>query len=400
MADLMLPNRDWCSEGLDRIAHALDAAGDSTRLVGGAVRDTIAELTVKDIDLATKFPPDEVIKRLTAAGIKTVPTGIAHGTVTAVLASGPVEITTLRRDVATDGRRATVAYSDDWREDASRRDFTINALYADLISGEVHDYFGGVADLSAGIVRFIGDPLTRIAEDHLRILRFFRFQARFGVGDPEPAALAACAARANDLMALSRERIADEWLKLLVLPNPTSTVQLMIDHGITQPFLPELVPDAPENLASIVRLEWKNALEANVTRRFAALLPAEPHTVENVATRLKLSRKMRQRLDRAAKREARDIGDPRALAYWVGKDSAIDRLLIANADVSALMGWTAPQFPLSGKDVIALGVVAGPKVAANLKVAEGNWVQAGFPEMAQARQILANVVEQAEAKER
>ena len=400
MADLILPNRDWCIDGLDSIAHALHAEGDATRLVGGAVRDTLAGLIVKDIDLATKLPPHEVVNRLKAACIKVVPTGIAHGTVTAVLEAGPVEITTLRRDISTDGRRATVVFSDDWREDASRRDFTINALYADLRTGAVHDYFGGVADLGAGVVRFIGDPLTRIAEDHLRIMRFFRFQARFGVGEPERAALAACTARANDLMALSRERIADEWLKLLALPDPTPTVRLMLATGILLPVLPEIEPDAHLDLALLVARETENGLEGDATRRFAALLPADRQAVENVATRLKLSRKMRQRLDRAAKRSASDADDPRALAYWWGEQSAIDRLMLGTGQLDALIHWSAPRFPLSGKDVIALGIDAGPEVAAILKNAERAWVAAGFPELAQARQILADSIAVDPAKER
>jgi poly(A) polymerase len=400
MADLILPNRDWCIDGLDGIAHVLDAECDATRLVGGAVRDTLAGLAVKDIDLATKFPPEEVVKRLKTAGIKVVPTGIAHGTVTAVLEAGPVEITTLRRDVSTDGRRATVIFSDDWREDASRRDFTINALYADLNTGAIHDYFGGVADLASGIVRFIGDPLTRIAEDHLRILRFFRFQARFGVGEPEWAALAACTARANDLMALSRERIADEWLKLLALPDPTATVRLMLETGILLPVLPEIEPAAHLDLARLIVRETENSLAGDATRRFAALLPADRQLVENVATRLKLSRKMRQRLDRAAKREASDAVDPRALAYWWGKESAIDRLMLGMGLLDALIHWSVPRFPFSGKDVIALGVDAGPAVAAILKNAERAWVAAGFPELVQARQILADLIAVDPAKER
>ena len=179
--------------------------------------------------------PDEVIARLEAAHIKAVPTGIEHGTITAVADGQPAEITTLRADVSTDGRRATVAFTDDWMADASRRDFTINALYADPEDGEIHDYFGGLDDLKARRVRFIGDPLVRIAEDHLRILRFFRFHARFGEGEPDGAALDACTARANDLMALSRERIADELLKLLGLADPSATVALMIERGIFRP---------------------------------------------------------------------------------------------------------------------------------------------------------------------
>lgn len=209
----------------------LGAPAGETRFVGGCVRDALLGLPVSDIDLATRLRPEAAMERLKAAGIRAVPTGLAHGTVTAIVAGAPIEVTTLRRDVSTDGRRATVAFTDDWREDAARRDFTINALSADPASGEVFDYFGGEADLAARRVRFIGDPLTRIAEDHLRILRFFRFHARFGAGEPDADSLAACVARANDLMALSRERIADELSKLLALPDPAATAALMEARG-------------------------------------------------------------------------------------------------------------------------------------------------------------------------
>src|SRR5258708_15650787 len=196
---------------MKRLLDALGADARLTRYVGGAVRDDLLGLPLSDIDLATRITRDEVMDRLKKARIKAVPTGIDHGTVTAVSDGHPFEITTLRRDVSTDGRRATVAFTDDWKEDAARRDFTINALSADPLTGEIFDYFGGLDDLAERHVRFIGDPLRRIAEDHLRILRFFRFHARFGSGEPEAAALDACTKRANDLMALSRERIADAF---------------------------------------------------------------------------------------------------------------------------------------------------------------------------------------------
>jgi poly(A) polymerase len=190
--------------GMKRLLGALGADQGLTRYVGGAVRDDLLGLPVSDIDLATRIPPDQVIERLEKAKIKAVPTGIDHGTITAVSDGQPVEITTLRRDVSTDGRRATVAFTDDWKEDAARRDFTINALSADPLSGELFDYFGGLADLERRHIRFIGDPLQRIAEDHLRILRFFRFHARFDAGEPDAAALDACAERANDLWPIRR----------------------------------------------------------------------------------------------------------------------------------------------------------------------------------------------------
>ena len=259
MAGVTLPPAPWRDRpGLGTLLDALDAAAGETRVVGGAVRDTLLGLPVADLDLATRLAPQTVIDRVRAAGLKAVPTGLAHGTVTAVLPDGSVEVTTLRRDIATDGRRATVAFSDDWREDAARRDFTINALYADPGDGAVIDFFGGLDDLAAGRVRFIGDPLQRIAEDHLRILRFFRFHARFGRGDPDEAALAACAARANDLMALSRERIADELLKLLAGVDPAPVIALMLGHGVLRPVLPEITDAAP--LAALVAAELRAAL--------------------------------------------------------------------------------------------------------------------------------------------
>src|SRR4051794_31063829 len=226
--------------GMKRLLKALGADEGLTRYVGGSIRDDLLGLPVSDIDLATRIAPDDVMRRLENAKIKAVPTGVDHGTVPAVSDGHPFEITTLRRDVSTDGRRATVAFTDDWQEDAARRDFTINALAADPSTGELFDYFGGLADLEQRRVRFIGDPLQRIAEDHLRILRFFRFHARFGKGEPDPAALDACTARANDLIALSRERIADELLKLLGLSDPAPTVAVMTERGILRPVLPEV----------------------------------------------------------------------------------------------------------------------------------------------------------------
>ena len=237
--ELKLDAAKWRKRrGMARLLKALAASEGQTRYVGGAVRDDLLDLPVNDVDLATRLQPNDVVSRLEAAKIKAVPTGIDHGTVTAVSDGHPFEITTLRRDVSTDGRRATVAFTDDWKEDAARRDFTINALSADPMTGEIFDYFGGLTDLANRHIRFIGDPLMRIAEDHLRILRFFRFHARFGRGEPDQAALDACAARANDLMALSRERIADELLKLLAVEDPSPTVGIMLQRNILRPVLP------------------------------------------------------------------------------------------------------------------------------------------------------------------
>jgi poly(A) polymerase len=367
--------------GMARLLDALGAASGDTRYVGGCVRDGLLNLPVSDVDLATRLDPHEVVRRLKAANLKAVPTGLAHGTVTAVLAGARVEVTTLRRDVSTDGRRATIAYTDDWREDAARRDFTINALSADPHSLEVFDYFAGAADLAERRLRFIGDPLTRIAEDHLRILRFFRFHARFGRGEPDAAALDACAARANDLMALSRERIADELLKLLALPDPAPTVALMVDRRILAAVLPEISSHGVEALEAVVRAETAANVTADPLRRLAALLPADPAVAGAIAARLRLSNKAAKRLACAAGREPADAGNPLALAYRVGLAEAVDRLLLGGASGLAvsLQGWARPSFPLGGGDLIAMGLKPGPVVAATLQAAERDWIAAGFP---------------------
>jgi len=391
---MKLPEADWRSrEGLDRLTEALGAGDGLVRYVGGVVRDTLLGIPVADIDLATALAPEETARRIRQAGFKAVPTGIAHGTVTAVLPGGPVEVTTLRRDVATDGRHAQVAFTDDWREDAARRDFTINALSADPRDGAVHDYFDGEADLAARRVRFIGAPLERIAEDHLRILRFFRFHARFGVGAPDAAGLDACTARANDLMALSRERIAQELLRLLAVEDPAPTVAVMIDRAILRPVLPEIGADGVARLAALVVRE---AGQGDPLRRLAALLPTDPATAEAVAIRLKLSNAQRQRLARAAEGEA--PGDARALAYAIGVEAAHDRLLLRASDAGlvegakALEGWSPPRLPLTGGDLIAMGLTAGPVVAATLRRVERRWIGEGFPDAARARAIAREEV--------
>jgi len=385
---MRLPDAPWQSRaGLDRLLDALGAAAGDTRYVGGCVRDTLLGLEVSDVDLATRLAPEEVIRRLEAARIKAVPTGLAHGTITAVIGGAPVEVTTLRRDLATDGRRATIAYTGDWREDAARRDFTINALSADPQSGEIFDYFGGTADLEARRVRFIGDPLKRIAEDHLRILRFFRFHARFGSGPPDSAALDACAARANDLMALSRERIADELLKLLALPDPAPTVRLMIERGIFRPVLPEIGSD--DRLEALVNAERAAGIGPDPIRRLAALLPIDTGIAASVAARLRLSKRAARRLVSGADPA---VDAPERLAYRIGAAEALDRLLLHGTPgpaLKALETWQRPRLPVGGGDLVAMGLAAGPVVAATLQAIEREWVAAGFPSDAQAVRAMA-----------
>jgi poly(A) polymerase len=365
--------------GMKRLLAALAADEGMTRYVGGAVRDDLLDLPVSDVDLATRLEPEEVVERLEAARIKAVPTGIDHGTVTAVSDGHPYEVTTLRRDVSTDGRRATVAFTPDWEEDAARRDFTINALSADPITGEVFDYFRGLDDLLARHVRFIGDPLKRIAEDHLRILRYFRFHARFGSGEPDEAAIDACTRRANDLMALSRERIGDELLKLLALADPSVTVAIMVDRDILKPVLPEITDGRLPKLRALIAAERQAGIAPDPLRRLAALLPNDTEVAAAVAVRLKLSNKARKRLACAAGADA--SATPEALTYRLGNACAVDRLLLANRaeDAARIAKWHAPRLPVGGAALMARGLPEGPIIARTLRAIEDRWIAAGFP---------------------
>ena len=389
--------------GLDRLTAALGAEAELCRFVGGAVRDTLLGHAAADLDVATSLPPDEVMRRIGAAGLKAVPTGLAHGTVTAVLPDGPVEVTTLRRDVETDGRHARVAFTDNWREDAARRDFTINALSAEPLSGAVHDYFAGLDDLAKGRVRFIGEAQARIAEDHLRILRFFRFHARFGQGPADDEALAACAARARDLQSLSRERIAQELLKLLAVADPVPTLALMVGQAILAPVLPEIGPEGMARLAQLTAREAALA-EADPIRRLAALLPLDPTLVDAVAARLRLSKAQRRRLVAAAAGAPGE--DARLLAYGVGIETARDRLLLHASEAALaegwerLTGWVSPRLSLTGGDLIALGLPRGPIVAATLAMVEQRWAIEGFPPPDRTRSIAAEAVAQALGRDR
>jgi len=364
---------------MGRLLTALGAEDGLSRYVGGAVRDELLDHPVNDVDIATRLRPDDVVKRLEAEAIRAIPTGIEHGTITAISSGQHVEITSLRRDVSTDGRRATVAFTDDWKEDAARRDFTINALLADPLTGEIFDYFGGIDDLHDRRVRFIGEPLERIAEDHLRILRFFRFHARFGEGDPDQAALEACSKRANDLMALSRERIADELLKLIGVEDPSPTVALMIDRGILKPVLPEIDAASVQRLELLVDAEREANIAPDPLRRLAALLPRNRGIAESVALRLRLSNKAKKRLGCTAEE---GLGSsPEALAYFAGHDCATDRLLLAGKtdEAASLSSWTMPRLPIGGGALIERGMTPGPQVARTLKALEQRWAESGFP---------------------
>lgn len=388
---------DWMTAApTRRLLAALGAGGAPVRFVGGCVRDAILGLTPADIDIATPETPDQVIRRLEKAKLKAVQTGIAHGTVTAVVPPASFQITTLRRDVATDGRHATVAFGTDWAEDAARRDFTINALYADA-DGRLYDFTDGRADLAAGIVRFIGDPAQRVAEDYLRVLRFFRFHARFGKAAPDAAALAACAAAAGRLDRLSGERIRDELLKILILPNAPAALALMQQSGVLAAVLPQARLDVPA-LSRLVRLQAAvsaaSDAEPDLWPRLALLLDGNT-AADDVADRLKLSNAQRLRLSGLLSLpdfDAAVLQDASAFAatlYRLGAERCRDALLLAAArqrldeatavtQALAAAHWKRPVFPLRGADVLAAGFAPGPTVSALLSELETWWMEAGF----------------------
>lgn len=380
---MRLPDADWLNRA--DLAVLVKALGPGqSRYVGGAVRDTLLGLVVKDIDIATPLDPHEVSRRLKAHAIHVVPTGIDHGTVTAILASGPVEITTLRHDVSTDGRRATVAFAQDWQDDAARRDFTINALYADPDTREVFDYFGGWEDLQARHLRFIGDAHERIREDHLRILRYFRFQARFGSHPADPVAENACSELAATLKGLSRERVGMELMNLLGLPDPAPTVARMAELGVLAVILPEADVTA---LAALTAEEARQGVAPDALRRLAALLAPDVSLAEGVASRFRLSGAQKKRLALAARRGKQPSPlesdqAARALAYHLGRPAALDRLLLTGASMAPLSDWEIPTFPLKGGDLVSRGIRVGPEVSQLLHAIEAQWIASGFDDAA------------------
>ena len=389
---MKIPRAIWMKRrGLAALIAALDG---KARFVGGAVRDTLLGLEVKDVDIATPLLPEDVMDRLTAASVKVVPTGIAHGTVTAVLPDGPIEITTLRRDVSTDGRRATVAFSDDWKEDSARRDFTINALSADPATLEVFDYFGGLDDLRNLRIRFIGSAHERIAEDYLRIMRYFRFLARFGQEKVDDEGFAACTAAAAKLETLSRERVADELLKLLQTEDPRFAVGKMLDAGIFEHIVEEIDKDIELVFSRLVEREQQLQIVPTAIRRLVALLPKDPEKASRVATSLKLSKKQQKAIgERLLPGFGRDAGQPganssdiRAFAYRTSVDAARDVALLFTGDgalpdmLAQLKDWQPPVFPLTGGYLIERGLKPGPVVAKTLAKIETAWIAQGFPD--------------------
>ena len=393
---LTLPDADWRHDaGLLRLITLLGGPQE-TRVVGGAVRDTLAGLPVSDIDMATRLLPAQVTERLDISGVKWVAPGLAHGTVTAIIDARPYEITTLRRDVSTDGRRATVAFTDDWREDAARRDFTINALYADPVSGALFDSVGGCEDLSAGRVRFIGDAAARIDEDHLRILRWFRFLARFGGAVPDAETLAIISASAAKLRGLSRERVSDEVMRVMALADPETTVALMEKSGVLAQIVPEALPGAHHRLAGLVGNERLANRRADPALRLIALLPVDPAQAESVASRLKLPNRLRKRI--AIARGPALHGSPHERAYHLGVEGAVDRMLLGPAalagEIAEIADWAVPRLPIGGGDIIALDIKPGPDVARFLKLIENQWIAAGFPARADTLAIAKATIGQ------
>lgn len=358
---------------------ALARAGIEGRFVGGCVRNSVLGRPVDDIDIAVNRPPDTVMAALAASAIKVVPTGLKHGTVTAVIDRHAFELTSLRRDVETDGRRAVVAYTDDWREDASRRDFTFNALYAEP-DGTIHDWFDGRADLAAGRVRFIGDPDRRIAEDRLRVLRFFRFHAWYGRPPIDDAGVAACRRHSGTLEALSAERVAKELLKLLAAPHPADSVEAMIEVGALDRWLPEV--EGTARLGALIAREEVGAEKPDALRRLAALLPVGADAAA-IGRRLRLSTQEALRLDVMLAREPVVGVEPRAEIHRLGTTLFVDRLLLQGPsgwrDALALARrWTPPELPVSGADALELGLKPGPKVGELLDAVERWWIAGDF----------------------
>ena len=380
-----LENQPWLtSSATAAVFDALEAAGgpDCARFVGGSVRNALVGRPVDDFDVATRLLPTDAMAALKAAGIKVVPTGLAHGTVTAVSEKLPYEVTTLRKDVETDGRHAVVAFTDDWAQDAARRDFRLNALYADR-TGVIFDPTGqGVADALAGRVVFVGDPKTRIEEDYLRILRFFRFFAWYGRAEPDPNGLAACAAHAEGLTRLSAERVSKELLKLLAAPDPRPAVHAMVSAGVLSRLFPAVSDLQPFDAIA--------ESSDDPVLRLSALLPDDPVAVATIARELRLPKAIELRLAEAAVGPLDPTTDAktlRALIYRQGAQAVRDRIRRGGAATGGDTGpalnlieaWPAPRLPVGGRDLATLGIAPGPAPGRILKAFEAEWIAEDFP---------------------
>jgi poly(A) polymerase len=395
----------WLTNGeVARLLQLLDCDGEEARVVGGALRNALMGQPIAEVDIATTAVPEEVLRRVTAAGGKAVPTGIGHGTITAVIDGKPFEVTTLRQDVETFGRKAKVVFGRDWAADAARRDFTINALSASA-AGEVYDYVGGLDDIAARRVRFIGEPQRRIAEDYLRILRFFRFHAWYGDGAPDPGGLHACIVARGGLELLSRERVHMELLKLMLAPRAAPTLAVMAETGI----LGAVLGGVPllASFENVVKAEAAAGIAPDAVRRLGALAVAVTEDAARLAERLRLSNAEAERLIALDRwwRVSPAAGDQaaHALLYHLGPQSFVDRVLLAwsrSAAGAADAGWqnlahlpqrwTAPVFPLKAADFTRRGVAAGPALGAALRAAQAAWIAADFPAERSAIEAIAD----------
>ncbi|MCZ4108606.1 CCA tRNA nucleotidyltransferase [Brevundimonas diminuta] len=396
----VLESQDWLTASATQaVMAALAAAGgaDCARFVGGCVRNAVLGAPIDDVDIATVLTPEAVVKALRAAGLKSVLTGMEHGTVTAISERQPFEITTLRRDVSTDGRRATVAFTDDWAEDAARRDFRLNALYADA-GGLILDPTGeGYEDALAGRIVFVGEPEQRIREDYLRILRFYRFFAWYGRGAPDAAAVEACTALAEGVEQLSAERVSKELLKLLAAPDPRAAVRLMDQAGVLGRVAPQ-----PE---SLTLFEAMVGVSADPVLRLSALLPDEAEAVRAAALKLRLSNAQRDRLVEAVAERidpAMSEAETRAAIWRAGRQAVEDRLYRAwasGADAGVVQrllalatAWTPPKLPVGGKDLARLGLQPGPETGRLLKAFEDGWIADDFPDHGHEARLKALMV--------
>lgn len=401
-----LDDAPWLAPGsaAARVLALLNGDGEEARIAGGAVRNALLNLPIADIDIATTALPEEVVRRARAARIRSVPTGIDHGTVTLVVDGQPFEVTTLREDVETFGRKARVAFGRDWARDAQRRDFTINGLSAD-VAGVVHDHVGGLADIAGRRVRFIGDPDRRIAEDYLRILRFFRFHAAYGAGNLDRAGYLACIRGRGGLPTLSAERIRMEFLKTLVAPGAQDAVIAMADGGLLLPILGGVSYAGP--FAAMIALEHALGRNPDAMLRLGALAVAVTEDARRIATRLRLTNAEARMLDSMGHRWWRLAGMDEATAqrrlYRLGEARYRERMMLAwarsgrGADDSHWRGlatlpdrWQAPAFPLKAADFIARGFAEGPALGHVLSLAEDAWLAAGFPLDGTTLTLIAN----------
>ena len=401
----VLDDAPWLTSGpAARVLELLNGNGEEARVVGGAVRNQLLKIPIDDIDIATTAVPTEVIRRAKAAGVKSVPTGIDHGTVTLVADGQPFEVTTLREDTETFGRKAKVAFGRDWARDAQRRDFTINGLSSDA-TGVVYDYVGGLDDIVARRVRFIGDPNLRITEDYLRILRFFRIHAAHGAGEPDRAGYLACIGGRAGLATLSAERMRMEMLKLMVAGGAAGAITAMADGGLLLPIFGGVAYTGP--FAAMVSVERQLGLVPNPIRRLGALAVAVTEDARRLGTRLRLTNAETRTLDSMGHRWWRLAGMDEARArrrlYRLGEERYRDRLMLAwaragaEADTESWRAlatlperWRAPKFPLKAADFIARGIAEGPALGHVLALAEDAWLAANFPLDATALQAIAD----------